>query len=51
MSIPAIKGFEVGDGFALADVRGSPAHDPIHHEAGTRVHAADAITPAGSKAA
>jgi chorismate synthase len=31
MSIPAIKGFEVGDGFGLAGVRGSAAHDPIHH--------------------
>jgi chorismate synthase len=34
MSIPAIKGFEVGDGFRLADVRGSQAHDPIHHTTG-----------------
>ena len=34
MSIPAIKGFEVGDGFRLAGVRGSEAHDPIHHTAG-----------------
>jgi chorismate synthase len=29
MSIPAIKGFEVGDGFALAGVPGSKAHDEI----------------------
>jgi chorismate synthase len=29
MSIPAIKGFEVGDGFALARVPGSKAHDEI----------------------
>jgi chorismate synthase len=35
MSIPAIKGFEVGDGFHLAGVRGSQAHDPIHHAPGT----------------
>ena len=34
MSIPAIKGFEVGDGFHLADVVGSQAHDPIQHAAG-----------------
>ncbi|MDR3685414.1 MAG: chorismate synthase [Coriobacteriia bacterium] len=34
MSIPAIKGFEVGDGFRLADVPGSQAHDPIHYTAG-----------------
>ena len=35
MSIPAIKGFEVGDGFGLAGVRGSQAHDPINHAAQT----------------
>jgi chorismate synthase len=29
MSIPAIKGFEVGDGFASASRRGSAVHDPI----------------------
>jgi chorismate synthase len=34
MSIPAIKGFEVGEGFGLADIRGSHAHDPIHHVSG-----------------
>ena len=34
MSIPAIKGFEVGEGFHLAEIRGSQAHDPIHHIAG-----------------
>lgn len=34
MSIPAIKGFEVGEGFGLAEVFGSAAHDPIHFEAG-----------------
>ena len=32
MSIPAIKGFEVGDGFALAGVPGSQAHDEILFE-------------------
>jgi chorismate synthase len=34
MSIPAIKGFEVGDGFGLASVVGSRAHDPINYETG-----------------
>jgi chorismate synthase len=29
MSIPAIKGVEVGDGFAVAGLRGSKAHDEI----------------------
>src|SRR5579875_3677952 len=29
MGIPAVKGVEIGDGFALAGVRGSQAHDEI----------------------
>ena len=29
MSIPAIKGVEVGDGFAVAELRGSESHDEI----------------------
>ncbi|MGE5508003.1 MAG: chorismate synthase [Chitinophagales bacterium] len=29
MAVPAVKGVEVGDGFALAGVPGSQAHDPI----------------------
>lgn len=35
-SIPAIKGIEFGDGFKLADVRGSEANDPIRMD-GDRV--------------
>jgi chorismate synthase len=34
VSIPAIKGFEIGDGFAAASRRGSGVHDEIHFEAG-----------------
>lgn len=34
VSIPAIKGVEFGDGFELARVRGSQAHDPITLERG-----------------
>ena len=34
ISIPAIKGVEFGDGFVLAGVRGSHAHDEIHFVAG-----------------
>jgi chorismate synthase len=30
MGIQAVKGVEIGDGFALADLRGSQAHDEIH---------------------
>jgi len=32
MSIPAIKGVEIGDGFALAALPGSQAHDEIFHD-------------------
>jgi chorismate synthase len=34
MGIQAVKGVEIGDGFALADLRGSEAHDEIHHDEG-----------------
>jgi chorismate synthase len=32
MGIQAVKGFEIGDGFALADLLGSEAHDEIHRD-------------------
>jgi chorismate synthase len=32
MGIQAVKGVEVGDGFALAELRGSEAHDEIHRD-------------------
>lgn len=32
MGIQAVKGVEVGEGFRLADVRGSVAHDEIFHD-------------------
>jgi chorismate synthase len=32
MGIQAVKGVEVGDGFALAGMRGSEAHDEIHRD-------------------
>src|SRR4051812_39600367 len=32
MGIQAVKGVEIGDGFALADLRGSDAHDEIHRD-------------------
>ena len=35
-SVPAVKGVEFGDGFALADMRGSAANDPLRYE-GDRV--------------
>ena len=33
-SVPAVKGVEFGDGFALADMRGSVANDPLCYENG-----------------
>ncbi len=38
-SVPAVKGVEFGDGFALADMRGSEANDPYRFENGTVVTA------------
>jgi chorismate synthase len=35
MSIQAVKGVEIGDGFEVAGRRGSDAHDPIHWDAET----------------
>jgi chorismate synthase len=35
MSIQAVKGVEIGDGFEVASRRGSLAHDPIHWDADT----------------
>jgi chorismate synthase len=32
MGIQAVKGVEIGDGFALADLQGSQAHDEIHRD-------------------
>jgi len=36
-SVPAVKGVEFGDGFALADMRGSAANDPLRYRDGTVV--------------
>lgn len=33
-SVPAVKGVEFGDGFRLADMRGSDANDPLRYEDG-----------------
>ena len=38
MSIQAIKGVEVGDGFTTATRRGSEAHDEIERPDGTQIH-------------
>lgn len=34
-TIPAVKGFEYGDGFAMASMRGSEANDPMFQEDGS----------------
>ena len=36
-SVPAVKGVEFGDGFALADMRGSAANDALYYEGDTVV--------------
>ena len=36
-SVPAVKGVEFGDGFALADMKGSQANDPLRYENGNVV--------------
>jgi chorismate synthase len=38
MSIQAVKGVEIGDGFAVAGLPGSQAHDPIHWDAAARAY-------------
>ena len=38
-SIPAVKGVQFGDGFALADMRGSEANDPFRMEGDTVITA------------
>ena len=40
-SVPGVKGVEFGDGFALADMRGSEANDPLRYAAGTVVTASN----------
>ena len=52
MSIQAVKGVEIGDGFEVAGRRGSEAHDPIAWDAGgTGATAASPPWPAASRAA
>ncbi|MBW3589086.1 MAG: chorismate synthase [Actinobacteria bacterium] len=41
MSIPAIKGVEIGDGFGVARLRGSEAHDEIYFADGQFVRESD----------
>ena len=49
MGIQAVKGVEIGDGFALARARGSEAHDEIHRASAAST--ARRTAPAGSRPA
>ena len=41
MSVQAVKGVEVGQGFALATLKGSQAHDEIYYQDGRFTHASN----------
>jgi chorismate synthase len=47
MSIQAVKGVEVGDGFEVAGRRGSMAHDPIHWDAPTSSYVRESTLAGG----
>ncbi len=47
MSIPAVKGVEIGDGFEVAGRRGSKAHDPIRWDDVTRSYRRDSTLAGG----
>ncbi len=47
MSIPAVKGVEIGDGFEVAGRRGSKAHDPIRWDDATRSYRRDSTLAGG----
>ena len=51
MSIQAVKGVEIGDGFDVAGRRGSEAHDPIVWDADAGGTGATPTSPAASRAA
>jgi chorismate synthase len=47
MSIQAVKGVEIGDGFAVAGRRGSDAHDPIRWDEPTSAYRRDTTRAGG----
>lgn len=49
MSIQAVKGVEIGDGFEVAGRRGSEAHDPIHWDAATRAYVRESSLAGGTE--
>ncbi|MEZ5208410.1 MAG: chorismate synthase [Acidimicrobiales bacterium] len=51
MSIQAVKGVEIGDGFEVAGRPGSEAHDPISWDAEAGAYRRGSRSPVGSRAA
>lgn len=49
MSIQAVKGVEIGDGFETAGLRGSQAHDPISWDAATSSYVRDGHRHGGTE--
>jgi chorismate synthase len=49
MSIQAVKGVEIGDGFEVAGLRGSQAHDPIFWDASTRKYVREGHRSGGTE--
>ena len=49
MSIQAVKGVEVGDGFEVAGRRGSEAHDPINWDVATRSYVRESSLAGGTE--
>ncbi|HVA43065.1 MAG TPA: chorismate synthase, partial [Acidimicrobiales bacterium] len=47
MSIQAVKAVEIGDGFDLAGMRGSEAHDAIHWDSGEKAYTRDTSRAGG----
>ncbi len=49
MSIQAVKGVEIGDGFEVATRRGSEAHDPISWDAGAGTYRRESALAGGTE--
>jgi chorismate synthase len=49
MSIQAVKGVEIGDGFEVAGRRGSEAHDPINWDEATRSYVRESSLAGGTE--
>ena len=49
MSIQAVKGVEIGDGFETAGLRGSQSHDPIHWDAANKKYVREGHRSGGTE--